>query len=106
MQLNRIPSPLAQGRGLKPVRANDRIAAALSPLAQGRGLKLERFIAADDGPLQVAPRAGAWIETPTLEHPGRGRGKSPLAQGRGLKPLMSPLLGGSPPRRPSRRGVD
>ena len=76
-----------------------------SPLAQGRGLKpnsvLQKYIANT-----VAPRAGAWIETSNDQYKfvvltsplAQGRGfkltstgvrrpdsESPLAQGRGLK---------------------
>ena len=55
-------SPLAWGRGLKRVAANQPQLTLLSPLAWGRGLKLARarmslYVQ------RVAPRVGAWIET-------------------------------------------
>ena len=55
-------SPLAQGRGLKLMISRSAFLAFRSPLAQGRGLKhaaLELLWQGND----VAPRAGAWIET-------------------------------------------
>jgi len=76
---------------------------------------------------QVAPRAGAWIETSDLIEKLKDK-RSPLAQGRGLKHnlacLLVPFLDVAPRagawietylednalllvlRRPSRRGVD
>ena len=77
-------SPLAEGRGLK--RAYDPPAAKRpgSPLAEGRGLK-QSFGLIQAGLDAVAPRRGAWIETPFL-HSGHTAGSSPLAEGRGLKP--------------------
>ena len=51
---------------------------AESPLARGRGLKHERLWHL--GRRYVAPRAGAWIETP--RRPGQvRRAGSPLARG-------------------------
>ncbi len=96
-----------------------------SPLTQGRGSKL-RIIRHRLAPEQVAPHAGAWIETarcfpatssahrrPPRRGVDRNRANtssqqcdrlSPLTQGRGSKPARA-----VPPRdarRPSRRGVD
>jgi len=56
-------SPLAQGRGLKPRYPFTSTAISWSPLAQGRGLKHLNLPTAKAGGF-VAPRAGAWIETP------------------------------------------
>ena len=58
-------SPLAQGRGLKRETRLSDWALIWSPLAQGRGLKLvpERLWNCLD---TVAPRTGAWIETPQV----------------------------------------
>ena len=76
-------SPLAQGRGLKhllPMRAP--LPADVAPRA---GAWIETSQGAFDKSCRfVAPRAGAWIETrPTQAHVGWTA--SPLAQGRGLK---------------------
>ena len=57
-----------------------------SPLAQGRGLKLTAFPEPESG-RKVAPRTGAWIETLCVYVPFN-KAWSPLAQGRGLKPRM------------------
>src|SRR5947209_4963081 len=76
-------SPLARGRGLKLLWEIDTDGSGVSPLARGRGLKQERRRRAHPAPgsplargrglkprpcpvlfdVQVAPRAGAWIET-------------------------------------------
>ena len=50
---------------------------------QGRGLKLKDWAYAN-GYQEVAPRAGAWIETIKDVDIG-GKMESPLVQGRGLK---------------------
>jgi len=57
-----------------------------SPLARGRGLKQIKYKLIRGCKL-VAPRAGAWIETPHLAQ-GEPHLSSPLARGRGLKPLQ------------------
>jgi len=54
--------------------------------------------------IDVAPRAGAWIETEE-GCSALSPFSSPLAQGRGLKRHMGFVVGVSPGR-PSRRGVD
>ena len=57
-----LASPLMQGRGLKHLLCHLRCLPILSPLMQGRGLKLVnhfRILIIND----VAPYAGAWIET-------------------------------------------
>ena len=90
-----------QGRGLKHGSPQSDIVKMRSPLVQGRGLKhyenlKERIVC------QVAPRAGARIET-AWHRPGFGLASSPLVQGRGLKlqvldesyiTLTSPLVQG------------
>ena len=50
-----------QGRGLKLALMLLIVRPARSPLVQGRGLK--QLLPIHPSPLQVAPRAGAWIET-------------------------------------------
>src|SRR5262249_54447349 len=98
-------SPLAQGRGSKPVRVDAAADGRESPLAQGRGSKLRRprqrgggnaspprrgvdrnWEDYQEGPaaMDVAPRAGAWIETSWAPAVTRSK-RSPLAQGRGSK---------------------
>ena len=56
-------SPLAQGRGSKRSLPLIEEMRRLSPLAQGRGSKLSQQPRNKSYPT-VAPRAGAWIETP------------------------------------------
>ena len=80
----RPTSPLAKGRGLKPLPIPKMPRIPSSPLAKGRGLKL-RVNKRKERYKGVAPREGAWIETPS----GRASSStqaSPLAKGRGLKP--------------------
>ena len=55
-------SPLMQGRGLKPLGGDRRALTPTSPLMQGRGLKLWRRTS-NWRTCNVAPYAGAWIET-------------------------------------------
>ena len=55
-------SPPARGRGLKPEDLGPPELAKMSPPARGRGLKQVEGMRAD-GMKEVAPRAGAWIET-------------------------------------------
>ena len=81
-QFGRLVSPLAQGRGSKRQRLELDGARDTSPLAQGRGSKL-LISRQGDGAPQVAPRAGAWIETGCVGE------LTSMARGR-----------------PSRRGVD
>ncbi len=95
-------SPLMQGRGLKRAKCPGDQVLGLSPLMQGRGLKpLGHQLPKRE---QVAPHAGAWIETnPALCE--LQRHASPLMQGRGLKQACHAdvlLIC----RRPSCRGVD
>jgi len=85
-----VRSPLAQGRGLKPI-----IFLCLplpGEVAPRAGAWIETLKGADDeNTNRVAPRAGAWIETSFRQlqnHPGG----SPLAQGRGLKPVIDPYV--------------
>ena len=75
-----------------------------SPLAQGRGLKPRPEFAGFSA-RRVAPRAGAWIETGARRPTQRANGSSPLAQGRGLKQLKD-IARERLSSRPSRRGVD
>ncbi len=63
-----------------------------SPLAQGRGLK-PLFNGKAYLIIQVAPRAGAWIETHGICPLCKYLITSPLAQGRGLKLRISSTLG-------------
>ena len=101
-------SPLVQGRGLKRAQQRHATHAVWSPLVQGRGLK-HQLVCGDLAVHDVAPRAGAWIETnfpdmkqacPTVA-PRAGawiettrlssrtrKPMSPLVQGRGLKQLF------------------
>ena len=74
-----------------------------SPPARGRGLKLDCHIKSllIDG---VAPRAGAWIETPLSAFRAAVR-MSPPARGRGLKRGVVGCLPHDA-RRPPRGGVD
>ena len=58
-----IRSPPVRGRGLKPQRYPHQIGHVVSPPVRGRGLKLFD-LDADSPQIKVAPRAGAWIETP------------------------------------------
>ena len=67
----------------------------MSPLARGRGLK-HALSASCVRPPQVAPRAGAWIETITCFYKFFFV-ESPLARGRGLKPRHSTALRGHTP---------
>src|SRR5690349_5749585 len=77
-------SPPARGRGLKRAHVpRPALPAATSPPARGRGLK-RPGAAALGGGLLVAPRAGAWIETPARSCRFDSWG-SPPARGRGLK---------------------
>ena len=58
----RYRSPPARGRGLKLHIAAELSKVCMSPPARGRGLKLMK--GGDENEVgQVAPRAGAWIET-------------------------------------------
>ena len=71
-----------------------------SPPARGRGLKHVRRAPGRRDARPVAPRAGAWIETP-FGFLTRGEPTSPPARGRGLKlrPVVSvPAAGGVAPR--------
>ena len=78
-----VQSPPARGRGLKqPCLCLDLVRLP-SPPARGRGLKLAKSDIGDPF-MEVAPRAGAWIETfktPNLSNAFL----SPPARGRGLK---------------------
>ena len=78
-------SPPARGRGLKrdPIRMP--AGQSVSPPARGRGLKRADHSTAERAD-DVAPRAGAWIETdiPSTSLLVVG---SPPARGRGLKPF-------------------
>ena len=56
------PSPPARGRGLKLLLFVDESTWGGSPPARGRGLKLESRLEFSTL-AEVAPRAGAWIET-------------------------------------------
>ncbi len=94
-------SPLAQGRGSKPTSGPHARRRQASPLAQGRGSKqlgklvltvqlqrrpsrrgvdrnLAELVEVVDGAL-VAPRAGAWIETPPATFPRRTGPVAPRA---------------------------
>ena len=101
-----LKSPLAWGRGLKPVKLAAKLLKIWSPLAWGRGLKLLNLFSLGKiivSPLawgrglkrfgyyekvsqisKVAPRVGAWIET-AIGSMSNNNAKSPLAWGRGLK---------------------
>ena len=71
----------------------------MSPPARGRGLKLVQRLGGKGG-VDVAPRAGAWIETPSQANPHSHR-ESPPARGRGLKLRVvvgDALLAGVAPR--------
>ena len=58
--------------------------ASVSPPTRGRGLKPAQ--AGDENQaLEVAPHAGAWIETKLMINPACGC-RSPPTRGRGLKP--------------------
>ena len=60
-------SPPVRGRGLKPIGRIAEGVSMMSPPVRGRGLK--RITAIISCPLgDVAPRAGAWIETLGLYH--------------------------------------
>ena len=67
-------SPPARGRGLKQHSPGASCRGCRSPPARGRGLKLMR-ICTRRTPRRVAPRTGAWIETPTAadRRPGMRR---------------------------------
>ena len=56
-----LGSPPTRGRGLKPADASAGHSAGLSPPTRGRGLKPSGGGGGTDD--QVAPYAGAWIET-------------------------------------------
>ena len=78
----------------------------VSPLAQGRGSK--RMPASRAHTRQVAPRAGAWIETsiaaPSVSDWDRDRRPSRRGVDRNQVCMHGPMY--LQPRRPSRRGVD
>ena len=67
--------PPARGRGLKLFFESAVNPALASPPARGRGLKQLR-VRLQDGQ-QVAPRAGAWIETSAARNPGGPAGRPP-----------------------------
>ena len=112
------------GRGLKQTYQYPGTIGPSSPPVRGRGLKLlrrRRFHAGDVAPRAgawietlpeleektqrlVAPRAGAWIETERYSYGGR-RIWSPPVRGRGLKLSKPPQLAESRCRPPC-GGVD
>ena len=75
-----------------------------SPLVQGRGLKhgLIRFLGVDP---DVAPRAGAWIETTPGRRAGPARRVAPRA-GAWIETIIELELARRSRGRPSCRGVD
>ena len=100
-------SPPVRGRGLKLFSVIVIVVPLMSPPVRGRGLK-HQILYHGDKFEQVAPRAGAWIETPTScfdpdvssVAPRAGAwietidcgdwlesGESPPVRGRGLKQL-------------------
>ena len=106
----RAESPPTRGRGLKPDRLGKVVTSLRSPPTRGRGLKLEanglRAGATESPPTRgrglkhdqarqaqqdydVAPHAGAWIETQTLHAAPLHAGMSPPTRGRGLKHLRA-----------------
>ena len=80
-------SPLAWGRGSKPLLSVPLRSSPLSPLAWGRGSKPLIAVIFAAGSV-VAPRVGAWIETMDRSR-GTRSNLSPLAWGRGSKHLRS-----------------
>ena len=76
-------SPPARGRGLKQRQHIGNDLGSRSPPARGRGLK-PLLWRGQQTKKEVAPRAGAWIETCTVLYASQRFG-SPPARGRGLK---------------------
>jgi len=72
-----------QARGLKRVQSGERVDVTPSRLMQARGLKPMIGTRKNDYP-QVAPHAGAWIETGYCRRKIL-RSRSRLMQARGLK---------------------
>src|SRR6516225_5673640 len=77
-------SPLAQGRGLEPLRRRAHQARSLSPLAQGRGL--EHPVDPQRRAATGSPLAQGVDWNSTISLSAASPGLSPLAQGRGLEP--------------------
>ena len=61
-----LGSPLTQGRGSKRHHSRSAFLRSMSPLTQGRGSKRARHVKPRSARWQVAPHAGAWIETPFI----------------------------------------
>ena len=77
-----VMSPLARGRGLKLAYGHVASSVCLSPLARGRGLKpLNPYWHIEDP--NVAPRAGAWVETGTADTAARRTRSRPSRGGVG-----------------------
>ena len=83
--LGALLSPPARGRGLKPCRL--RLDAESTQVAPRAGAWIETRWGGVAGArlLAVAPRAGAWIETTRSPSTGAPARRSPPARGRGLK---------------------
>src|SRR6266508_2748206 len=96
-----VGSPPVRGRGSKRSPQRHHGAVVESPPVRGRGSKLlgQRRLGGLD---IVAPRAGAWIETPefrglignTKSPPVRGRGSTPAKKEKCYDPLCRPPCGG------------
>jgi len=94
----------ARARGLKPKEACNVDCTGGSRPARARGLKL-RVIHRYGQPFEVAPRAGAWIETLKPEEPPMKDVSRP-ARARGLKRLHSAKRAAMRRSRPARaRGL-
>ena len=94
-------SPPVRGRGLKPLDHGGEPFPPLSPPVRGRGLKRARRSWRARMP-QVAPRAGARIETADRTRASMDLLKSPPVRGRGLKLTFNPgggVVSWSPPVR-------